>query len=211
MAHNESLKTSKEVISNFVNMFSNFANSSIKVFVFVNLFKEIERELDRFISGRIDLTFTSIQVRNLFELYLITKHISDSEKGLDQWLGQMHQDTKDIQDGFIELLRNHNKDISELKEVKKFTDQSLEESPYSSQKGFNIKTLASKYGYQNDYSAMHKLCSKLIHPTSIKVNGYSALSADNNYLAVLEVFGVFICWKIEELSYEIADSIKSES
>ncbi|WP_263833136.1 hypothetical protein [Sulfurospirillum oryzae] len=210
MVHNESLETAKNVISNFVSMFNNFENSSIKVFVFVNLFKEIERELNRFIAGRVDLTLTSIQVRNLFELYLITKHIYDSDEGLDEWLGQMHQDTIEIQNGFIGLLRNHHKDISELEEVKNFTDQSLNESPYVCQKKyFNMGVLAGQYGYKNEHLAMHKLCSKLIHPTSIKVNGYSALSADNNYLSILEIFGVFVCGKIEELSYEIADSIKS--
>jgi len=208
LSHDDNLKVTKEVISSFLNNFNNSEGSRLKLAI-ENLFREIERELDRFISGRADLTATSIQVRNLFELYLITKHIYSCEKGLNSWFGQMHKDSMDVQNGFIELFRSHNQDVSELEEIRKFIDQSLDDSPYTSKGGFNIKDLAELYGHVNDYSAIHKLCSKLIHPTSIKVNAYSALTENNTYLAILEQVGVFFCQKIEELSHEISRCISA--
>ncbi len=203
LSHDDSLKITKKVISSFLDDFNNPEGNRLKLAI-ENLFREIERELDRFILGRADLTATSIQVRNLFELYLITKHVFTSEKGLNSWFGQMHKDSMDVQNGFIELLSSHNQDVSELKEIRELIDQSLDDSPYTSKGGFNIKDLAEEYGYVKDYSAIHKLCSKLIHPTSIKVNAYNALTENNNYLAVLEQVGVFFCQRIEELSNEIA-------
>jgi hypothetical protein len=203
LSHDDNLKVTKKVISNFLGNFDNSEGSRLKLAI-ENLFKEIERELDRFISGRNDLTATSIQVRNLFELYLISKHIYTSEKGLNSWFGQMYKDSMDVQNGFIELLSSHNQNITELEEIREFIDQSLDVSPYTSKGGFNIKDLAELYGHVKDYSAIHKLCSKLIHPTSIKVNAYSALTENDKYLAVLEQVGVFFCQRIEELSHEIA-------
>lgn len=208
LSHDDNLKVTKEVISYFLNNFNNAEGSRLKLAI-ENLFREIERELDRFISGRADLTATSIQVRNLFELYLITKHIYSCEQGLNSWFGQMHKDSMDVQNGFIELFRSHNQDVSELEEIRKFIDQSLDDSPYASKGGFNIKDLAELYGYLNDYSAIHKLCSKLIHPTSIKVNAYSAVTENNTFLAILEQVGVFFCQRIEELSHEILRSISA--
>ncbi len=205
LSHDDNLKVTKKVISGFLDDFDNSEGSRLKLAI-ENLFREIERELDRFISGRDDLTATSIQVRNLFELYLISKHIYTSEKYLNSWFGQMHKDSMDVQNGFIELFSSHNKDVTELEKIREFIDQSLDDSPYTSKGGFNIKDLAESYGHVKDYTAIHKLCSKLIHPTSIKVNAYSALTENDNYLAVLEQVGVFFCQKIEELSYEIARS-----
>jgi hypothetical protein len=205
LSHDDNLKITKKVISDFLDNFDNSEGSCLKLAI-ENLFKEIERELDRFISGREDLTATSMQVRNLFELYLISKHIYTSENGLNSWFGQMHKDSMDVQNGFIELFSSHNQNVTELEEIKAFIDKNLDKSPYTSKGGFNIKDLAELYGYVKDYSAIHKLCSKLIHPTSIKVNAYNALTENDNYLAVLEQVGVFFCQKIEELSHEIARS-----
>lgn len=203
LSHNDNLRITKKVICSFLNNFKNPEGSRLKLAI-ENLFKEIESELDRFISGRTDLTKTSIQVRNLFELFLITKHIYNSDDGLNSWFGQMHKDTMDVQNGFIELFISHNIDVTEMKQIREFINQNLDDSPYKSNGGFNIRVLAEQYGYAKDYSAIHKLCSKLIHPTSFKVNAYNSLIEDDSYLKILEQVGVFFCQRIEELIHEIA-------
>lgn len=204
LSHNDNLRITKKVICSFLNNFKNPEGSRFKLAI-ENLFKEIERELDRFISGRTDLTKTSIQVRNLFELFLITKHIYNSDDGLNSWLGQMHKDTMDVQNGFIELFISHNIDVTELKQIREFINQNLDDSPYKSNGGFNIRVLAEQYGYAKDYSAIHKLCSKFIHPTSFKVNAYNSLIEDDSYLKILEQVDVFFYQRIEELIHEIAE------
>lgn len=198
----ENLSISQKVIKDFLSRFCVRRDSMHDLAMF-KLFEEISRELKRFIEGRTDLSTTSLQVRNIFELYLITKHVFTDEKGLNNWIGQMHKDSIDIQNGFIELFSNHNENTAELEEIRKFVDDTLEASPYQSKGGFNIRDLADKYGYLNDYLAIHKLCSKLVHPTSIKVNTYDALIEDDNYLKILEHVGVFFTQKLEKLCHEI--------
>lgn len=202
LSHLENLNISKIAIEDCLIHFRNKEDNQLNM-ALINLLEEILRELERFITGRTDLTLTSLQVRNIFELYLITKHISTDQEGLNDWFGQMHKDSIDIQNGFMALFSNHNRDITELQEIQDFTNESLENSPYESKKEFNIKKLAIQYNYLNDHQAIHKLCSKYIHPSSIKINAYKAVSEDNNYLNSLVYIGVFFCQKIEVLCQTI--------
>lgn len=204
-SHHENLNISKTIIENCLLHLQNRTYNQLNI-ALINLLEEILRELERFNTGRTDLTLTSLQVRNIFELYLITKHVSTNQQGLNDWYGQMHKDTIDIQDGFMDLFSSHNQDTTELHEIKDFVNKNLENSPFKSKREFNIKNLATHYDYLLEYQAIHKLCSKLIHPSSIKVNSFKALLEDDSYLNLLVIFGAFFCQKIEVLCQNIQDS-----
>lgn len=205
LSHLENLNISKTVIEDYLIYLRNKEYTQLNM-ALINLLEEILRELERFIDGRTDLTLTSLQVRNIFELYLITKHVSTNQEGLNDWYGQMHKDSIDLQNGFMNLFSSHNQDISELQDIRDFINDSLENSPFESKREFNIKNLAIQYDYLLDYQAIHKLCSKYIHPSSIKINAYKAVSENNNYLNILVYIGVFFCQKIALL----CQTIKSE-
>lgn len=166
------------------------------------LLQACTREINKLLHEKIDLSSLSLCVRTIFELYLILMHISTDEKALNKWFGQSHKDLKELTDGFIALGKKHGLDeyVSKLEDVQEFADGSLASSPFESKGGFDIRNLAEKFGHLEDYKAVHKLCSKLIHPTSMNVNSYDALSNNNVFFNMIFCIGVFYSEKIEEYS-----------
>lgn len=156
----------------------------------LSLFKEARRELQRLLRSLDDLTWASLSVRNIFEIYLISKHIYSDEKALYGWYGQSHKDSKEVRDGFITLMEKRGLDTSELKEIQAFEDQSLKNSPFESNGSFQIRNLAERYGYLDDYLFVYKLSSKLVHPSSMKIMTYDVLVENINYLSVVLQVGI---------------------
>lgn len=87
--------------------------------------------------------------------------------------------------------------------MQQLKDKALEESKYESKGPFQIKPLADKYGYLNDYLAVYKLCSKLIHPSSLKINLYAEISKDNNYLKIVQKIAVHFSDKLTKFALNI--------
>lgn len=165
------------------------------------------REIQHLSSRSNDLILCSLHLRNIFELNLLLLHIYSDEKALKNWYGQAYKDSKDIQDGFISLLTRKNIDASKLKEIQEFDKRNIDNSPYTSKGGFQIKLLADKFGYSEDYSFVYKLCSKLLHSTSMKVNDFGVLTENNNYLNVVLQTGVYFSRKIEEFALSLNEKI----
>lgn len=177
-------------------------NDTLLVQALTPLLQASTREINKLMYEELDLSSLSLCVRNIFELYLILEHICTDERALKNWFGQAHKDFKDVNDGFITLCQNNGLDISELVKVQEFQDDSLDASPFKSKGGFNIRNLAENYGYLDDYKAVHKLCSKLIHPTSMSVNAYNALSKNDVYFKLIFHIGVFFSQRIEKFAKE---------
>jgi hypothetical protein len=78
----------------------------------LNLIKEAHREIKRLLSFLDDLTLSSLAVRNIFEIYLISMHIYSDEKALLSWYGQSHKDSKEVKDGFLKLMEKKCLDTS---------------------------------------------------------------------------------------------------
>jgi hypothetical protein len=156
-----------------------------------HILKEASRESLRLISNKDNLTLFSLSVRNLFELFLICRQIYSNEESLHNWYGQSHKDSKDVKNAFIKLAEKKGLDTSGLKEIQEFEDSSLENTPFQSKGGFQIRDLAEKHGYLDDYQFVYKLSSKLVHPSSMKVMAYSAIAENTNYLLVLHHIAVY--------------------
>ena len=197
---------SKQVIASFIVDAEALGQHSF-ITTICNLMREAEREINRIISNPVDITIVSLGTRNIIELYLISRHIYTETKWEENWWGQMHKDSIDIQEGLVSLLEKHNKDPSEVKNYIEFCDQSLEESQFESKGGFNIRDLAKRYGHDEDYISVHKLCSKLIHPTSIKINAYQAFTENDNYIKTLSYVAVYFAHNIELLTNEIREKL----
>ncbi|MCF2948911.1 DUF5677 domain-containing protein [Paraglaciecola aquimarina] len=88
--------------------------------------------------------------------------------------------------------------------MKQFEDTALENSPYTSQRNFNIRNLAIAHGYEEDYDFVYKLSSKLIHPSSIKVNFYESFIENDKYLTVIIGTAMYFGQKAESLAQEIS-------
>ena len=169
----------------------------------VSLFKEAYRELNRLRASLDDLTLVSLSVRNIFEIYLILKHVRADEKALHKWYGQSHKDSKEIRDGFIRLMEKRNLDTAELRKMQDFEDHNLAASPFQSEHSFNMKILSEKYGHLDDYLLVYKLSSKLVHPSSMKVMVYDVLSENTNYLNVVLEMGVHFTHELNDYAVSV--------
>lgn len=202
LGHKDNLKLSKSGLESVIEKLSG-QNYLKRNNALVHLFKASHREIGELEADMMDLTSCSLHSRNIFELYLIMLHVYSDEKALNSWYGQLHKDSKDIKVGFIELLKKRGMDTSEFEELQRFEDKTLDESDFQSKGGFQIRDLAEKYGYLEDYLFVYKLSSKLIHPTSMKVNIYDVLIENDNYLKVVIQIGVFFSQKVEEFALNV--------
>lgn len=173
----------------------------------LNILKNLVQEISRLIVTIDELEYASLHTRNIFELYLILTHVYSDNEALSRWYGQLHSDSEQIRDGFRKLLVKKGLDTSALDEVKEFEDNALEISPYSSERNFNISNLARIYGYEDDYSFVYKLSSKLVHPSSMKVNFYDILTENNKYLTVIISTAMFFGQKAEKLALSIGKKV----
>ena len=158
----------------------------------LSLLREARRESYRLQSSTEDLTLASFSVRNIFEIYLISKHIYSNEQALLNWYGQSHKDSKEVRDGAIKLMKNKGLSTAELELIQKLEDDSLEQSPFESKRSFQVRQLAEDYGYLDDYQFIYKLSSKLVHPSSMKIMAYGVLTENGNYLSLVHQLGVYL-------------------
>ncbi|MBB1475642.1 DUF5677 domain-containing protein [Shewanella sp. SG41-3] len=173
---------------------------------FYSILRASAVELDDLISKIDDLTACSLHTRNIFELYLILRHIYEDEEALNCWVGQSHKDSTDINKGFVTLFQSNGLDTSILENMQQLKDKALEESNYESKSPFQVRNLADKYGYLNDYLAVYKLCSKLIHPSSLKINLYNEISKENNYLKIVHKIVIHFSIKLTEFALNIENN-----
>lgn len=196
----DNLTLTHQNISEYIKYFQkqNHSNKD-KIEIFINLFKESLSEVERFTLNRTDLTLTSLHVRSIFELFLIINHINSDSKGLDHWCSQLHRDMSDINKGSIKKM-GHIEGIEEkINKSQAIIDENFKDTSYPvNVPFFNMSNLAKEYGLEADYLFVYKLCSKLIHPTSLKINGLNSESKDI-YLKILIQIGVNFCIKLEDL------------
>ena len=199
MKFEEELNITRHVIDEFIIQANELKFSSENFFVITNILEQVSREINGLIKEKNNLFLVSLHVRNIFELLLILKHVDSSHENLKNWIGQMHKDLKDMIDGFNDLCESRNIHIEEFREIRTTINQSLLEHDFESKHNFNIKNLAEKYGYKNDYEAIFKLCSKFLHPSSLKINGYSVFIEENAFLDILKVAVLFYCKEIKSI------------
>ena len=186
----DSFKTELEIALEQIASFSEYFGKLLGYSPFrqlQNISLEYMRECERLMLNKGDLTILALGCRNVIELYLISRHIISDKKYLDNWTFQADKDSTDIMSGLIDLINSRELDDSEAQEI---LSKHVEKSKCLAvpKKGqFDIKLLAEKYGFLADYKSIHKLCSKLIHPTSGKVNFYSSFHSSKDYHEVLRL------------------------
>ncbi len=172
----------------------------------LNVLKNIVREISKLKNCIDELEYASLHTRNIFELYLILTHIYSDKDALDCWYGQLHKDSEQVREGFRKLLLNKGLDTSPLDVAKDFEDKAIEKSPYVSKRNFNISNLAKIHGYEDDYNFVYKLSSKLVHPSSMKVNYYEVLIENDKYLKTM----ITVAMHFGQKSEKLAEIIRSE-
>jgi hypothetical protein len=169
----ETIKNIESRRSFIVDMFVNLANSAID-------------EIESITQSANNLTLVSINTRNIFELYLILLHIYDNPENQMKWMGQMSTDHRDVINGFCELFDRSPVETKILQDSLSELESLFKKTDMIAGRGFNIRELAENQQLLPDYLAIYKLCSKLAHPTSYKVNGRDAISFANQNQAILK-------------------------
>jgi hypothetical protein len=202
----EDIELSKDNISKVIASLDSKDFSELNHAV-TNILKSIVRELSRLSLATEELEYASLHTRNIFELFLILNHIYSDADALNSWYGQLHKDSEQVRNGFRKLLVKKGLDTTSLDKVKEFEDAALAISPYSSEKNFNVRNLAAALGYEDDYDFVYKLSSKLIHPSSMKVNFHDILIENDKYLSTIILIGMSFGQRSEKLSRKIMAEI----
>ena len=176
------------------------SNETTLVQFLTTLLQECTREIRKLLLEDIDLSSLSLCVRNIFELHLIFQHLCADENALKNWRGQFYKDLKDVNDGFITLGNMNGLDTSELENEQEHHNSTLDTEELILCRDFKMRDLAEKYGSLEDYKAVHKLCSKLIHPSSMRVNAISNQTENAVFFDLLFLVGMHFASKIEKFS-----------
>lgn len=147
-----------------------------------NLYQCAINEAERIKNNPKDISLIAMSVRNLFEIYMLCLHLRDSEKAVKEWYGQLLGDVLDIHNGLISLFSKHGIDSPELELARAHAIESGIRNEVEPAKPFNIKEIARRFDWEEDYNAMYKLCSKLVHPSSAKVNLPAAFDKNDEYI-----------------------------
>lgn len=165
-----------------------------------NLYREAIAESKRLQSGVDEISSISAAVRNIFELLLIIKHLVSSDEAVNCWIGQLQQDALDIHEGLDSLFKKHGINSINLKASRENVLSHGIAYGVVPSKPFNIKLLAKNFGWEEDYDAIYKLCSKIVHPTSIRANLPGAFDKDDSYRNALIHIGIHYVAQIAESS-----------
>jgi len=113
----------------------------------------------------------ALSTRNIFEVSLILKYILQSKENMNEWLGQLANDEKQILEGFLNI--NGTKDPKDRSAIEARIEK-LKEICYRHNiqlsKQFNIRDVAKNVGHEDDYISFYKFFSKYVHPTSWLIN-----------------------------------------
>lgn len=171
-----------------------------KSVAFWNLYQCAISEAERIKNDSKEIFSIAVSLRNLFEIYMLALHLRDSEEAVQQWYGQLLRDVLDIQDGLIALFSKHGIHSPDLDSTREKTIESGERNNVKPIRPFNIKEIAKRFDREEDYNAMYKLCSKLVHPSSVKVNLPAAFDKNDEYIKSLIHVAVHYMSLIAEVS-----------
>jgi hypothetical protein len=155
-----------------------------------NLYREAVREAKRLQAGKDDIQSISAAVRNVFELHLIINKLEQSEDAVKHWIGQLQNDALEIHDGIIALVSKEGLNHDAFTASKARILKSGETHGVVPCRPFRIKDIAAEFGWTEAYDAMYKLCSKIVHPSSIRVNLPGAFDQNDDYKNTLIHVGV---------------------
>lgn len=165
-----------------------------------NLYREAVSEAKRLQSGKNEIASISVAVRNIFELLLIINYLASSDEAIKCWIGQLQRDVLDIHKGLISLFQKHGIRSIELETSRNNVLNNGSANGVNPSKPFVIRDIAKQFELAEDYDAVHKLCSKIVHPSSIRVNLPGAFDKNDDYKNALIHMGVNYLAQIAESS-----------
>lgn len=139
--------------------------------------------LTKNLSDDYDITLIALCTRNLFELNIRLRLIVKNESSLNTWMSEMVMDENQILKAISTIANdNHNVELELFEDKKKLNNSILDKHNLESvKKAESVKDIATEAGELEEYMALFKLFSKLLHPTSYLINSYNSASCIDNF------------------------------
>ena len=137
----------------------------------ISLLKSAQRTYKHLRNGwPSDSTYTAWACRNLLELRIFTKYVTRSLTDRKRFMADLTVDSSDSAAALIKLTYSvvpksnlEDEDISSLSKAVKALNDKLK---FEGKSYLSATDLAKKMGFGEEFSALHKICSKLVHPTA---------------------------------------------
>ncbi|EFB3384887.1 DUF5677 domain-containing protein [Escherichia coli] len=135
------------------------------------------------LSDDYDITLVALCTRNLFELNIRLRSIIKHENSLNTWMSEMVMDENQILDAISTIANDNHADELELFENKKKLNNSIldKHNLKSVKSPETVKNIAKDAGDLEEYTALFKLFSKLLHPSSYLINSYNSAGCIDNF------------------------------
>ncbi|MGG22252.1 hypothetical protein ED991_02885, partial [Salmonella enterica] len=135
------------------------------------------------LSDDYDITLVALCTRNIFELNIRLRSIVKDENSLNTWMSEMVMDENQILDAISTIANdNHAAELELFENKKRLNNSILDKHDLKSVKSpETVKSIAEKVGELEEYAALFKLFSKLLHPTSYLINSHSTAGCIDNF------------------------------
>ena len=156
------------------------------------------------VSDNYDITLVALCTRNLFELNIRLKSIIKDENSLNTWMSEMVMDENQILDAISTIANdNHAAELELFKDKKILNNSILDKHNLRSVKSpETVKSIAEKVGEMEEYTALFKLFSKLLHPSSYLINSPTIAGCMDN-------FNILIV-SAQKYAFELFEILKNE-
>lgn len=156
------------------------------------------------LSDDYDITLVALCTRNLFELNIRLRSIVKDENSLNTWISEMVMDENQILDSISTIAKDtHAAELELFENKKKLNLYALDKHKLKSVKSpASVKSIAEDAGELEEYVALFKLFSKLLHPTSYLINSHSVAGSIDN-------FNILIV-SAQKYSFDLFERLKDE-
>jgi len=139
------------------------------------------------------IAIIALATRNLFEINLRARHIAQSDANLRDWFSEALLDRIQLYEGILTLAGPEEATNALRAEIEHNRQLAQKHGLTLGRKPMSTSELAQKVGMSEEYTALFKLYSKLLHPTSYSVNvtpdEVGSLVNRNILLIQLQVYG----------------------
>jgi len=154
--------------------------------VIVNFAKESALQLERLADWYPQvIEGVAWTTRNLFEIDVLLRWVLLNPTNCNKWLGQIAGDEQQLIEGFLTLTEGQDRPQARgLRERMQEIKRMCEKHGIDPAKPMRADKLAAETGQLEDYTALYKLFSKYVHPSSWLLNSPESSRRSSQYLNI---------------------------
>ena len=178
---------------------------------FFNLGRRAYYEVQR-VASRLEDSIEELasSVRNLHEIELTLRYLLQNEAHLNQWLGQMANDEREIVEGFLMLQDKMTpEDVARSNARLKTLEDTCSRLGFERRTPWTMRQLSRSSKRTREYDTFYKFYSMFVHPSSWLVNGQSVQVQSVSYKSLLVSLAQVIARRVYGLllvEFELSES-----